>query len=320
MYSGLHTAVAALVVILLGSHTAWSQGAVRFVASTGSDTNQCTRALPCRNLNAALSVVPNGGEVQILDSGEYGPSVTITKSVTISSVGVNATLTQTTDQTAVVFINAPSAQVVLRGLHLNGSGTGEFGVQIDDAAVVHIEQCIVERFTSHGVFTWRNSAKVYVADTILRQNRTGSGLLTQEGEAGAQLAITDTRILDNATGVTLIDFPETTIMNSLVANSRGQGIDAVQNSAAVVVMSTVLANNPLGFLPAYAGSAASVVSHSTIRNSTDAFRGGYVTLSNSTITDNEQGMESVSITFGNNTFGGNDVDYSTTPFMTVSPQ
>jgi hypothetical protein len=51
-------------------------------AATGSDTNPCTRAAPCRDLSSAVGAVAEDGEVVILDSGGYD-AVEITKSVQI---------------------------------------------------------------------------------------------------------------------------------------------------------------------------------------------------------------------------------------------
>src|SRR5579863_2258690 len=61
-----------------------------YVSSTGSDKHNCALASPCRNLNAALAAVQSGGEIWILDSGNFNDSspstVTITQSVTILAI------------------------------------------------------------------------------------------------------------------------------------------------------------------------------------------------------------------------------------------
>ena len=55
-----------------------------FVSATlGNDTNPCTRVSPCLTFAAALAQTTAGGEIDILDPGDFG-SVTITKAVTIS--------------------------------------------------------------------------------------------------------------------------------------------------------------------------------------------------------------------------------------------
>src|SRR6266404_6105434 len=55
-----------------------------FVASFGSDTNNCFLATPCRTFQVAHNLVDPGGEVVALDAAGYAP-LTITKSVTITA-------------------------------------------------------------------------------------------------------------------------------------------------------------------------------------------------------------------------------------------
>jgi hypothetical protein len=60
------------------------------VSTTGSDTNPCTVASPCRNLAAAMTATTPGGEIVVLESGGYGP-FTITQAIQIiASPGVFA--------------------------------------------------------------------------------------------------------------------------------------------------------------------------------------------------------------------------------------
>ena len=57
-------------------------------AGSGSDSNLCTRALPCRNFAAAISQTDAGGEVVVLDSGGYGV-VAISQSVALIAAGAS---------------------------------------------------------------------------------------------------------------------------------------------------------------------------------------------------------------------------------------
>jgi hypothetical protein len=58
-----------------------------YLSVHGADTNSCTLADPCRLLPAALAAVADGGEVWMLDSGNFNISqVNISKSVTILAV------------------------------------------------------------------------------------------------------------------------------------------------------------------------------------------------------------------------------------------
>ena len=51
-------------------------------ATSGSDSNPCTRVSPCLTFAAALAQTPAGGEIDVLDPGDFGPA-TINKSVSI---------------------------------------------------------------------------------------------------------------------------------------------------------------------------------------------------------------------------------------------
>src|SRR3981189_2868895 len=65
-----------------------------WVSGVGDDVNPCTRTAPCRTFAYTISVTPVGGEITVLDPGDFravppvslvdfGP-VTIKKSITIN--------------------------------------------------------------------------------------------------------------------------------------------------------------------------------------------------------------------------------------------
>jgi hypothetical protein len=142
----------------------------RYISRTGDNVNACTLAKPCRTLQRGISTTPAGGELRILDSGSYGNNVTIGKSLTISGNGNT------------VFLNGfltvnpgAGAAVTLRDLTLNGQGTINVGVSIDLAAAVHIERCVFHGFTGDGIFVHGAGTRIFVIDTISRDNG-GDGL------------------------------------------------------------------------------------------------------------------------------------------------
>jgi len=116
-------AAALAFVTTLQVAPAHAQRARVFVASYGDDTNPCTFGSPCKTFQRAVNVVAYGGEITAIDSAGFGP-ITINKSVTITSPdGVEAGIVPTAGGNAIT-INAGGATVVLRGLTLEGSGTG----------------------------------------------------------------------------------------------------------------------------------------------------------------------------------------------------
>src|SRR5215813_9490781 len=85
------------------------------------DANACTLAAPCRQFTKALTVVNNGGEIIVLDSGGFNP-FTISIGVSILAEGVVADVASSSDG---IVINA-NDNVTLRGLTITGTGTETF--------------------------------------------------------------------------------------------------------------------------------------------------------------------------------------------------
>jgi hypothetical protein len=150
-------------------------------AASGSDSNPCTRALPCRSFAAAMLVTNPAGEVVAIDSGGYG-SIAINQGVTIvAPTGVHAAITASGPDA--VTINAGlSDGVVLRGLAISGPGVA--GIHANTFKQLFVESCTIDNFANYGVnvdITY-DGAKIYVRDTIVRRAGTaGIALGTQDG-------------------------------------------------------------------------------------------------------------------------------------------
>src|SRR5438128_7596132 len=82
---------AAWLALLLQAAPVQALDLKTFVASFGSDMNPCTRAAPCRNFGQAISQAADGGEVNCLDSGPFGP-ILIGKSITLDCAGTSASV------------------------------------------------------------------------------------------------------------------------------------------------------------------------------------------------------------------------------------
>jgi hypothetical protein len=102
-----------------------------FVSANGSDTNPCTRPLPCRTLQTAHNNTSGGGEISMLDPADYG-TVTITRSISIINDGVAAGVLVPAGQTGITIITDSNAEVLLRGLIIEGANVGQhFDVVLD---------------------------------------------------------------------------------------------------------------------------------------------------------------------------------------------
>jgi hypothetical protein len=167
-------ASATLAVALVAANATPVFAAQRtFVGPSGSNSNPCTLAQPCRSFDIAIAATDPGGEVIVLDSAGYGPT-TITKEVSIiSPPGVYAGISVAAG--AGVTINTTTGKVVLRGLTINGIG-GSDGVDVQSAAEVHVEGVVISNMASDGVHSFSDNAQIFIRDSIIRDNDIGVNL------------------------------------------------------------------------------------------------------------------------------------------------
>jgi hypothetical protein len=128
-------------------------GAIAFAAAAnaqtwvsqaiGNDSNACNRTYPCKTFQRAVNVTAVGGQVNVLDPGDYG-SVTISQSVTIDGGGLASNVTSTS--TAVTVL-APSGVVQLRNLSLHGTSSAVYGIAYNMAAQLVIENVAINGFS-----------------------------------------------------------------------------------------------------------------------------------------------------------------------------
>src|SRR5438045_3295514 len=118
---------AVAAVVSLGAGAAQAQATRTWVSGVGDDANPCSRTAPCKTFPGAISKTAAGGEINCLDPGGFG-GVTITKSVVIKCHYTEAGIL--VSQTNAVIINAAATdKVTLRGLDINGAGTGLNGIR-----------------------------------------------------------------------------------------------------------------------------------------------------------------------------------------------
>jgi hypothetical protein len=287
---------------------------VRFIASYGDNANLCTRSAPCLTLQRGINITPAGGELIILDSGDYGSNGTIGKSITISASGASATIGNS------ITIDNADATVVLRGLRLNGaSATGTNGINSIAASAVYIENCEVQNFLGNGIFfdTRSNPSeanpKLFVLDSVIHNN--GEAGLHFATDAGGTLTIDNSRFEHNGNhGVAMVDI-EATITRAIMSGNNGHGI--VQLGASANITWTTAANN--GGTGYSLGSGQMTVEQSVARGNSNGLSAtnSTATVSNSVLTNNIvglsiQGGNATILTRGNNVVSGNTTDVSGT--------
>ena len=295
---------AATICLILSASASMAQAqmVIRYVASAGSDANPCTRTAPCRSLQRGVDATPAGSELQVLDSAGYGPNITINKTITITAVGVNASI-MTPSGTAIT-INAPGSTVVLRGLRLDGVGTGTRGIEITAAAAVHLEHCVVERFSngpSSAGLNINTVARLYVSDCVFRSNDTGiiiGGLAGTNTGPFASITIEGTFMEQNANDGLLALGGRTTIRHSRVAGNPTAGIAVVNTGVQVTVDDCLISYNGDGIV-SQAGPTVRVANSTITHNNTGLVPTGGAILSRVPASNTVEGNTNPSAFSGN---------------------
>jgi IPT/TIG domain/Right handed beta helix region/NHL repeat len=247
-------------------------------ASTGSDSNTCTRAAPCLTFAAALKNTSAGGEIDVLDPGDFGP-VTLTESITIDGGNGPVAGTGVVPGSSGITVNAAATDVItLRGLAFNGYGeTGASGVVFNSGSRLVIEQCAFQGFDTAGIaFTPGTgsaaTAQMFVDNSTIVGN--AGGVLVKP-TAGIATAVTLAQVhIDQNTGGGLIadgtsgSGPiQVAIDDSSASFNASNGIAVTSAQAGVKVDATrdTIAANGLAGIQSEGGSATVTVGSSQIR-------------------------------------------------------
>ena len=225
-------------------------------AASGSNSNPCTRALPCATFAAALAQTSAGGEIDVLDPGDFGP-VTINKSVSIYGGSSGVADATPSPGTSGIVVSAGSSDVIsLQGLIFDGfNASGNSGIVFTSGAKLRIENCTVQGFTTSGI-TFSPGAgsaattQLVVADTTILNNATGL-VIQPTGGIAANVRLRWLRLDNNAgEGLRVDGTGGTGAINVAIADSTasfnaGNGIDAVSGPGNVTtdIIRVVAASN-----------------------------------------------------------------------------
>src|SRR5437763_14996539 len=102
------------VAALLSGTSAFAQAA--FVASTGNDANDCSRATPCATFSRALTRVKPNQTVFCLDQGPFVGRAVISAPVTVDCAGGEAVPGNIVPAQSVFTIDGASGAVILRNI------------------------------------------------------------------------------------------------------------------------------------------------------------------------------------------------------------
>src|SRR5437868_3894833 len=250
---------------------AQAQATRTWVSGVGDDANPCSRTAPCKTFAGAISKTAASGEINCLDPGGFG-AVTITKAITIACEGVTAGVV--VPGTNGIIVNAGvNDNVTLRGIDINGAGTGLNGIRFLAGKALIVDNCQIYGFTTRGIdVALGAAASVDVKDTRIN-NIGGAGIRTASTVGIASLSAERVNISRVGTsGVEAGGGGIATVNDSLIF-AAGNGIAATGGGGVVNLANSVLMSNNVGANVTVAGGTVALTNNSLFANNT-AVAGG----------------------------------------------
>lgn len=286
----LFTLLAGFLVPVLPSAPAYAQATRTWVSGVGDDNNTvngCSRTATCKTFAAAISVTDTNGEINCVDPGGFG-TLTITKSITIDCSGTFGSIIAPGANAITINLTAtpdPLKSVVLRGISINGAGSGGQGglkgVSILSAAVVTLENVVIMNFTQQGVADTRTPpGKLFIKNSAIRNN-AGVGIAVAATGGTNVVSIENTHSINNLYGLATSNGNQIKITRSVFSGNSVAGIEAD-------------------------GGAQIGVEHSTVNfNGTGVQANGTIWLDDTEVSFNQSATAGIPVSFGNNRFYAN---------------
>ena len=233
--------LAVFALCVFGAAAAHAQATRTWVSGVGDDVNPCSRTAPCKTFAGAISKTAAGGEINCLDPGGFG-AVTITKAITIDCVhtegGVLAALTNG------VIINAAAGdRIILRGLDINGAGTGIDGIRLLNGGSLHVEDSVISGMQNGINIAGGN--KIYIKNTYIRNN-TNIGVYIAASSGILHTVIEKSTIENQTHGLFAGANARVTTRGSVYSGNSNSGIVAQSGGQVNVDNCIVTSNSGIG--------------------------------------------------------------------------
>jgi len=220
---------------------AQAQATRTWVSGVGDDVNPCSRTAPCKTFAGAISKTADKGEINALDPGGFG-TLTITKSITVDGGGTMASTLSALAPAGFTVNDASTAaprtiNVILRRISINGASTGTSGIRMLSGKSLHVEDCVIENLTTHGIEVNNTLAGQQVF--IDRTSISNVGVTVAGGSAvritGAAptphtVVINDCNLFKGRNGVFTDVSSRVTISNTNISTFTDAGVAAVSSS------------------------------------------------------------------------------------------
>jgi hypothetical protein len=233
MTKTLSSLAAGIIALLVASSPALAASSRTFVSGVGTDTGSCPLAAPCRTFAYTLTQTAPSGEIIVLSSAGYG-AVTINQAVSIINTSNFAGVTVASGNGITINAGANDS-VTLRGLTVDGGGTGSNGIVFNSGGKLTIDQCNVLNFVGLGT--------------------TGNGIIIQPTSGNQKIVITNTTASNNQY-VGVYYFPPSgtantgNVIDRVSANNNGYGI-AINNTNSSGTATASISNSIASFNFAY---------------------------------------------------------------------
>jgi len=280
------TALGAVLAILHAAPAAAVNLNKTWVSHNGSDSFDCASpATACATFSGALGKTVSGGEIGVVDAGDYG-GMLIAQSVNITNDGAGEA-----SILGGIIVGAENGDVVsLRGLVIDGQGkpTGGPGIFILSGSAVHVQNCVIRNHEAaglaYGIFVQPgHNVQLFVSDTVIFNNgssaRTAGIMIAPYASASVNVVLDRVHLENNVDGI-LVDGSAATgngshviVRDSVISGNAANGIHALtlagQAPAFLMVERTSSVNNAGTGILADGPHATVLLKESTIaRNGT----------------------------------------------------
>jgi hypothetical protein len=277
-----------------------------WVASSGSDSNNCDLPTPCQTFSGAFAQTNAAGEISCANSSDFG-QLLITHAITIdcqSAIGSQTSVGGSNTSGITVVTNSTDT-VVLRGLDVDGLGAVCSGglINVAGAGVLHLQKMKINHSVGNcsGVaFAAEGAATLDVTDSDITDNGS-SGIaagiyIAPQSGALAKVSVADSRINANFFGIIgdgrYGGIIKGMVSGSVVSGNTENGITVIGSGSSVVFVTeqTKVSGNGAAGLFAGGSNAGMLARNTTVIDNTiglDAENGG------------------VLFTYGNNSINGN---------------
>jgi hypothetical protein len=269
--------VFAFFVFAVAFATAANAQATRtWVSGVGDDVNPCSRTAPCKTFAGAISKTATNGEINCLDPAGYG-AVTVTKSITIDCEDSQGSILSSGTNGVIVNITSGTdtkKAFKLRGVSINGVGTGINGIRVLAANTVHLDQVVIDGVTQHGVSleTTSGTPKVFIQDSQIRS--VSANAINSFITGGTMnLVIGGSQLGAANIGLNLSSNTKATISNSQIAGNT-TGLQAF--SAELSAIRCTISNNTTGVLAGGGGTIRLIASLVTQNGTGLSLSGGTI--------------------------------------------